>query len=219
MVMNTMLSLLIMSVMASDTIRVGVVDTGIDYGNSSFISHLCEPNDLYDAIGDGMQDNLGHGKYINESILSMAKDSNFCFVVAKWTDTRNTTSEASYLNSLHYILGKNVTLVNLSLTAYIYSREEYDLINDHQNVLFIVAAGNEGYNLDSLQGIYPPQYMLPNIVVVGALNEDGEHYTDSNFGAIVRSWEIGWYAYGHGTSFATAIHTGRIIYNLSHLTN
>src|SRR5690606_11088821 len=53
----------------------------------------------------------------------------------------------------------------------------------HPEMLFVVAAGNEGRDL-SAQPSYPAAYRLDNIIVVAAADIDGSLWARSNRGAV-----------------------------------
>ncbi|MEE4465462.1 S8 family serine peptidase, partial [Azotobacter chroococcum] len=51
-------------------------------------------------------------------------------------------------------------------------------------ILFVIAAGNEGKNIDATPH-YPASFRLPNVLIVGAVNETGNVSTKSNYGTNV----------------------------------
>src|SRR5690606_17450679 len=54
-------------------------------------------------------------------------------------------------------------------------------IRQNPDILFVVASGNEGRDLSG-QPLYPTNYDLPNMLVVGAVNERGRMWERSNTG-------------------------------------
>ena len=102
------------------------------------------------------------------------------------------------------------------------------MLRDSKSI-FIVAAGNNSEDLDKCKindCYYPASFSLNNIHVVGNLNENGKRNETSNYGSHVHYWEMGTkvistipdnkYYKMTGTSMATAIHTGKFIYEMSH---
>jgi subtilisin family serine protease len=80
------------------------------------------------------------------------------------------------------------------------------------DILFVVAAGNNGRNID-LEPLYPASYGVPNEVVVGGTDNRDARYINTNYGintvhlgapaVQVQSTYRVTYAYLTGTSMAT----------------
>lgn len=60
-------------------------------------------------------------------------------------------------------------------------KEIANAIASAPDVLFVIAAGNEGRNID-LSPSYPASFQLPNVMMVGAVNSSGKVSTNSNYG-------------------------------------
>lgn len=200
-------------------IRVGVLDTGIDLSSES-AKHLCFKNSYYDFTGDGIEDKIGHGTFVSNLIVDNARDANFCLVIYKYysghaTDQEN--MERSNL-ALQKAIKDKVDIINYSGGGTEFSLEERNLISNFPGA-FITAAGNDGMELGiDDYNYYPAGYGLKNVLAVGALNKDGtKKLTSSNYGDIVRAWEIGDYGNWKGTSMATAVETGKVVYAIHRL--
>jgi subtilisin family serine protease len=89
-----------------------------------------------------------------------------------------TTADA--ILAMEYAKSMGVKITNNS-----WGGEEYDYALkeaiEASNALFVVAAGNEGYNNDSTPG-YPAAFNSPNILTVAAVNNRGQLADFSNYG-------------------------------------
>jgi subtilisin family serine protease len=99
---------------------------------------------------------------------------------------------SNLIEAYAYAKRKGARVVNLSVTGSQFDRAEYDAISAASDVLFVVAAGNQG--LDNAAevnpsttpkpaGTYPCQYDLPNILCVAATDSTDSLATFSNYGA------------------------------------
>lgn len=198
--------------------RVLIIDTGLDIKDNRF-KHLC-PDGHVDFTGTGLIDRHGHGTHI-AGIIDKAIDDKHCITIVKFYDTtgHRTRDVQSVIKAVQYasILGPKA--VNMSMSGGNFEREEIGAIAQTPNTTFVVSAGNNGMELTKKTGIYPAQYGLPNIIVVGALEGD-KKAKYSNWGKCVTRWENGRIVSYlpenkegelHGTSQATAIVTAKIL--------
>jgi subtilisin family serine protease len=194
-----------------------IIDTGINLLDNEITKHLC--NDGVISFVDNVpnknvSDDIGHGTDVTKLIINEIKHDNYCIVVVKWWPTRN--AERSYLEALNYAVKRSPTVINLSLTTDIYSKEEELLLIAAQKkaITVIAAAGNPDKHYLKNRIIYPAafSFSLSNVISIGSLDSDGHHMND----------DIYWYkpdAYEytgelHGTSFAAAIYTGKFVNNI-----
>src|SRR5690606_8387371 len=77
---------------------------------------------------------------------------------------------------------RNLPVVNASLGGGGYSQLMRDAIEAAPNTLFVVAAGNDGRNVD-MTPAYPCAYPSPNVLCVAAIDDRGELAGFSNRGA------------------------------------
>ena len=207
----------------ADPLKVAVIDTGLDLTDPRLSPHLCLTGHA-DTTGDGIKDTHGHGTHVVGLIEKYAKDSDYCLVILKFYGKKgeqNGVADSGF--ALREAINQHVDIINLSLSGDTGSEAEKNLICGHPEIKFIVAAGNQGFDLDVTKS-YPASYACNNMIVVGAIQHGKEHY--SNHGKVVNVLEEGSNiestlpdgAYGRmtGTSMATAIHTGKYIYESTH---
>lgn len=196
---------LFVSITANATNRVAVIDTGI-FVNDKNRPYLCKFGHK-DFTGYGLQDDEGHGTAVVNYIIDNAKTKNFCIVVFKFYQSGLSTQQIIFatIQALREVKRQKISLVNYSASGGSHSLEEEIAILQLPLTTIVVAAGNDGVNLDTSPR-YPASYGHGNILVVGALDEDGNRQKISNYGQVVTAWEK-----ARATSYATAIKTGKII--------
>lgn len=208
--------------LASPMLKVAVVDTGIDMHNAALVSHMC-PDGSLDLTGEGLADRDGHGTHVAGLIEQYAGDSGYCLVVVKYYKKGGAWKNAErFVQALTYAANLGVELINVSGGGDDSSDLERYEIESHRSTKFIVAAGNDGKNLDGAYRYYPASYGYSNIEIVGALRGT-ERAPFSNYGSNVRAWEQGVNIMStlpgglegslSGTSQATAIHTGKVVHD------
>lgn len=209
---------------AKDTLRVGVIDSGLDINDPRLSSHLCSTGHK-DFTGTGLQDNHGHGTHVVGLIQKYAKNANYCIIILKYWDNNAKDPSTYYIRALKEASRLGAKIVNSSGGGAGFIEQEYRTIKSHPNTTYIMAAGNDGLELrEGTCGYFPACYRLPNIIAVGALARGAGTLDSSNYGPYVDAWEIGdevvstWpnnetHALS-GSSMATAIRTGKLIYDL-----
>lgn len=217
-----LLGMLLSTMSHADTIRVAVVDTGLNLKDPRFSKHLC-PTGHKDFTDYGIEDHDGHGTHVAGLIQQYAKNADYCLLILKYYDGRNKLGSANRLSSaLWYAALMQVKIVNFSGYGDQPHSGEKEAIKKNENIIFSVSAGNDSKDIDSLENaVYPACYRLPNIHVVGN-GIDGIPNKYSNYGSRVTYWENGENVVSTGlngkmvrmtgTSQATAIHTGKLIY-------
>lgn len=208
---------------SGQTVRVGVLDTGLDLNDVRFSAHIC-PGTGKDFTRKGLEDHLGHGTHVAGLIEQYAKDKNYCLVIAKYTDQQETSSERDVIEAFHYLEKQHLDILNFSGGGYNYDSEEYESIKRMKTVKIFAAAGNDGKNIDHTP-YYPASYDLDNIQSVAALDMFNSPASFSNYSAY-SIWELGvnvlstlpysisqnGQGYMSGTSMSTAVATGKYIY-------
>lgn len=186
--------------------RVVIVDTGLNFELETIKPHLC-PTGHRDFTGTGVQDDDGHGTEVAALIVANAGDANYCLVVYKFFTRKVRRSwNAALISAIREVHQQKFELANLSLSGEGFLQEEQDVFKMNTFTRFIVAAGNDGVNLDE-EPRYPASYGFANIEAVGALDKNtNKRLPISNYGSIVRHWEK-----AEATSYATAIKTGKVI--------
>lgn len=123
---------------------------------------------------------------------------------------------ASIIQSIQYAEANGASICNLSLGSSTNDRALYQTIANSE-MLFVVAAGNDGADTDTLPS-YPASYVLDNIISVANLNYDGNLHSSSNYGAssvdlaapgsyILSTTPEDGYSYMTGTSMAAPMVT------------
>ena len=197
---------LFVSIIANAQNRVAVIDTGIVVNDKNRF-YLCESGHQ-DFTGFGLYDDEGHGTTVVDYIIDNAKTKNFCIVVLKFYQ-RNLSNKAvvsATIQALKQVNKLNIRLVNYSASGAFRSLEEETTVRSMLSTTIVVAAGNDGVNLDDSPR-FPASYGYSNVVVVGALTEEGKRQKISNYGTVVTEWEK-----AKATSYATAIKTGKLIH-------
>lgn len=207
-------------------IKIGIIDTGLDLSDIRFSKHLCKFGHENFVQNETLEDINGHGTHIAGLIQQYAGEGSYCFVILKYYGDENSGSQnmKNSLKALKKIKALKLDFLNYSGGGPEFSEDEYFLIKNNPKTTFIVAAGNDRASLDTFKYQYfPASYKLPNKIVVGALDKSNNRLISSNWGSIVKFWEIGenvqstypyalasaGRAYISGTSQATAIRTGK----------
>lgn len=86
--------------------------------------------------------------------------------------------------AMQYATQHGARIINGSFGGPTFSQTELDAINalEANDILFVVAAGNEDSNTDLSQLEYPANYNAPNIVAVAATNRQDEIASFSSYG-------------------------------------
>ena len=211
-------------------IIVAIIDTGFGYGDRGLDAKLCQTGHR-DYSGENIftntyhtkdpipLDTIGHGTNIVGIIDSYINDINYCIVVLKfYRKNKSNNTLRSTIDAINYATSIGAKYINYSAGGYIASLEERIAVISFldNGGTFITAAGNEGLDLDfPFRKHYPSSYD-PRIISVGMLNRDGTVARCSNYGKIIKRWEIGEDVVGFGlqasgTSQSTAVATGKIL--------
>jgi subtilisin family serine protease len=221
--MATLLLLLsvITSSYAADPIRVAVVDTGLDLDDPRFTNVLCE-HGHQDFTGTGIKDTDGHGTHVAGIIKQYAQNANYCLMILKFWTPGNKPEHMTA--ALEWAIAVKADIVNISAGGVNGNAKEERLLYGAPRTLFVAAAGNAGLDIGQ-HPFYPAAYPFPHVVAVGALTRKGERARFSNYGERVKTWELGELVGSYlprgrvgqmsGTSMAAAVHTGKIVYEVS----
>lgn len=200
-------------------LKVAVIDTGLNLKDPRFRDVLC-PSDHLDFTGEGIEDYNGHGTHVAGLIKKYAKDAKYCLVILKYFPGKR-GSIAPLTDIILYAQKIHADFINISAGGNGFVEQEMNTILSANDITFIVAAGNDSHNLDESCNYFPACYLLNNVTVVGALGLDGKRFSLSNYGSVVRGWEPGEQILStlpegegvlSGSSMATAIHTGKMVY-------
>jgi hypothetical protein len=216
----------------SAPVKIAVVDTGFGwhgygkqvklckYGHKDFTVRQEYSTDFGTKTKVPL-DRHGHGTNIAGIIDAYAKESgiNYCIVIVKFFDPKNTAENniAASEKALEYVYNIKADMVNYSAGG-----TEHDAIEAlfvkkflDRGGVFVAAAGNTNSNLDDNNFEYPAMYD-DRVVTVGGLDRFGLRMPMSNYGKVVKRWELGENVTANhirltGTSQATAIATGKLI--------
>lgn len=181
--------MLLSCVSFANTIRIAVIDTGINLKKIPNVS-ICKDG-LIDFTGEGISDPIGHGTNITAIISEQLKDIDHCFYILKVYNKKvEYTKKAQFGAFLKTIL-LNPDFVNYSSSGYTVDEVERLLINRimASGIKFVTAAGNLNKNLDLDCSAYPACY--GGMIVAGNLDTNGYKASSSNYGKIVNCWKVG----------------------------
>ena len=184
----------------SESVRVGIIDSGI-YAQHEELNSQVDIDIGYNFNNPSkpaIETEGGHGTFVagivgaernnNTGISGIAPNSklvslkttfrDFGFGESDWGALRSAVDYATNLwgtqDAIH--------VLNHSISRF---GEETSILNAISKFpgLFVWCAGNEGENVDKFS--YIAQFELDNLISVGAINEDGELWEDSNYGTHV----------------------------------
>ena len=223
--------------------KVGILDTGIDTDHPDLKQNLLKSGDKpnngkdddkngyvddtygYNAIagkGSG-EDDDGHGSHVAGIIAGHGNNgvgvAGVCWsaqlVPVKFMNSTGKGSTSDAIEGIEYAVKKGLKIVNCSFGSSAKSSALKDAV-DHakdKGVLLVVAAGNDGENIDKTP-TYPASYGESNILAVAATTSTDELASFSNFGStsvdvaapgdtIYSTYLGGGYRYLSGTSMAS----------------
>lgn len=200
---------------ASDPIKVGVIDSGLDIKNTKVkLCNYGHKNFTNEKWTSGDE----HGLNVSGIIDDNAKNTDYCQVIIKFYGKDNLDSGERFIKALEYANNINLDIINISVTGKTFIKEEKDAIENllNKGVIVVVAAGNDASSLTKSKCDFYPACYDDRLIVVGALDKNNEKWKESNYGPIIDSWVIGESVKGggyifSGTSQATAKVTSTII--------
>jgi subtilisin family serine protease len=192
-------------------VSVGVLDSGVDAGHPDLAPNIRVnpgevPGNGIDDDGNGLADDVsgwdwvdddntpddgaGHGTHVAGTIAAQGNDSTGVTGVA-WdagivplrvlgNDGSGWVSDV--IKGYKYAADNGIPIVNASLGGSSSSQTERDALAAASNVLFVVAAGNDGADND-VTGSFPCNYDLDNVVCVAATGQSDGLAGFSNYGA------------------------------------
>ena len=207
--------------------RIAIIDTGLDLQDPRFQNHLCKTGHKNFLPDEGRWDINGHGTHVAGLIKQYAGDADYCILVYRFYSEQDPGKHNldREILSIKEAIKNKATIINLSEGGPEFIEEEYLLIKNHPKITFVMAAGNDGKNLD-IPGneYYPGSYFLPNEKVVSSMGNNSMRSDFSNF-SMKSEWEIGEnvkstlpfgrMGYMSGTSQAAAIFSGKLVDRLS----
>ncbi|MDP9133729.1 MAG: S8 family serine peptidase [Actinomycetota bacterium] len=192
--------------------KVAIVDTGIDTDHPDLVANLHKsgdkPNNDKDDDKNGYvddtyglnaingkgsaEDDNGHGTHVAGIVAGRANDalgvSGICWsaklLPVKFMNSRGKGSTSDAIAAIQYAVRQGVKIVNCSFGSSSKSSALKDVVDYAQSkkVLLVVAAGNDGVNIDK-QPEYPAAYGESNILTVAATTDEDLLASFSNFGS------------------------------------
>lgn len=215
-------------------LKVAIIDTGLGVIGKGENLKLCDRGHK-DFTDDGLHfkkaktvdkvplDLHGHGTNVAGLISDYAKDADYCLIILKFYQHKNNGNNQYNSNrALRHAYELNPDILNLSMGGS--EKDDYEamLIDKilNRGTIVVAAVGNDGQNLNASNVGYYPAGLDKRIVVVGALDKYNNRTPTSNYGDLVDFWELGENVTSlgikmSGSSQATAIRTGKIIYEKS----
>ena len=202
----------------TDAIRNNAIETicVLDSGVDTSVEGLYGVEKHSVIPGSDGSDAVGHGTFVSHLIQSrIGLNKKYKFVSIQVKKELNTLSPLKDRENLvkGIVLSKKLgcSLVNISMTSYgDYNEEEFKTIESLRgSTAFIVAAGNDGVNLDLEQNrSFPGSYNLKNVFVIGNGGEIEGIDSRSNFGSSVYSYVNGRNVSGPGLGGGFVIRSG-----------
>jgi subtilisin family serine protease len=179
----------------SSSVRVGVVDTGVEYDNPDLAGNITQLGfDFYSNDNDPRDEN-GHGTHVAGTIG--ARNNGFGVVGVNWQvdvmpirvlGPTGSGTTAMIANGFTYAAQNGARVVNASLGGSSYDPILEAAVANAPGTLFVVAAGNGGRDRvgddnDAFGGpVYPCNLPATNLVCVAATDPTDSLATFSNYG-------------------------------------
>ena len=214
-------------------VGIGIADTGINY-NHCCLKNYVNPYLAYDFVVNRKEDSKGyceyddHGTSVAGIIAAIPLNDygicgiteNSCITSLKIFGENNSSkikSSDAFVKAVKYSLKHNIKIINCRFSGKSFSIEEKKVMEWANDILFVIAAGNNACNIE-YNRIYPACYELENGIVVAAVDKKGKLYPTSNYGNMVDVVAPGENVVGlygdsgfikaNGTSVATPFVTG-----------
>jgi subtilisin family serine protease len=215
-------------------VTVAVVDSGVDYNATDLPQPFINAWDYVSATNHP-QDQFGHGTHVAGIIAALQNNNTGVSGVApaakimplRVLDQNGTGTDVNVAQAFDVAGADGVPIVNASLGSTAPSQAIEQAIQAHPSTLYVVAAGNDGTNNDDPSTpFYPCDAPEPNVICVGASDQNDQPAWFSDYGATtvdlfapgvnILSTYPGGYAYDDGTSMATPMVSGTLALMLAH---
>ena len=130
-------------------------------------------------------DTHGHGTHVSGIIKSIFPEVKILSLKYYNPKASGQANLDSTIKCLRYAVDNNVDMINYSGGGPEPSREELAILKEaeRKGILIVAAAGNERSNIDIRKNAYyPASYGLDNIITVGAINQNANIISSSNWG-------------------------------------
>lgn len=193
----------------SNSITVGVVDTGIDDEHSIFRNRI--DYNGYDFVNSDYYpyDDHGHGTHVSGTIVDCTPGLSINILPVKVLDYDGRGTGLNLANGIEYSTYMGADVINLSIGmdshwSYLHDVIDYAISN---NVVVVISAGNNDNDT-----FYECPSDMDEAIVVSAIDSYGDKCYFSNYGStidvaapgeyIYSAYPGGGYAYMSGTSMA-----------------
>jgi subtilisin family serine protease len=211
-----------------DPIKIAIIDTGLDLSDPRFKDHLCALGHKNFVPKESINDINGHGTHVAGLIKQYAGNSNYCILIYKYYTelSSNKDNLDREVLSIEEASLNGADVINISSSGPGFNLLEFLAIRSNPKIVFVVAAGNDGEDLDaSGNESYPASYWLSNERVVESLDKDNKLMLSSNYSVRTQYKELGLDVLSllpnnkigimSGTSMSTAIFSGKLIKRMS----
>lgn len=173
-------------------VRVGLIDSGINYLLPQLAHHLARDSkgnmigyDFWDMDSKPFDYNPSrsiffpqrHGTKTATVLINEAPNVS----LVPYRYPRHHMHRMKDL--IHHAAANNVSIMAMPLGSH--NKQEwlsfYEAAKEHPNILFIVSAGNNGFNID-IKPVYPASFELDNLLVVSSSSERPMPATRTNWG-------------------------------------
>ncbi|AEY67207.1 S8 family peptidase [Clostridium sp. BNL1100] len=201
-----------------------VPDNGVDDDNNGYIDDI-NGWDFYNKdkmVYDEFYEDI-HGTLVSGIIAATSDTQGMCGVAPnikilplKFMSTIDGGYTSDAINAIKYAKSMGVKIINCSWTERNYNKA-LKVAMQKSKILFICAAGNYGLDVE-VTPFYPACFNIPNVISVGAIDNQGKLASFSNFGTdvdvlapgvnILSIIPDGGYLISGGTSLAAPFVTG-----------
>ncbi|MGW9102930.1 S8 family peptidase [Priestia megaterium] len=205
-----------------NSVKVGILDTGIDYKNKGI--HVEDGISTVDYTDNYIDDN-GHGTHVAGIVASFAKHNGKVIGIApdvqlfsiKSMDSEGNSKKENIVAGVQWAIDHDIDILNMSIGSKVNSKSIKDVINKayKSGILIVTPVGNSGYSRVS-NITYPAKYSTT--LSVGSVSDKLERSyfssTGSELDIVAPGEEIyvpalnGIYTYDSGTSMASPYITG-----------
>ncbi|HEX9584073.1 MAG TPA: S8 family serine peptidase [Gammaproteobacteria bacterium] len=183
------------------SIVVAVIDSGVNYNQEDLAGNMWNGGPGFPLHGTDFvandndpMDLNGHGTHVAGIIAASGNNSTgttgVCWeasvMAVRVLDTVGVGTTASALQGVNFAVNQGAKVINMSLTSSAFDQALSDAITHAQanDVVVVVAAGNQGSNNDSGGSPrYPCNFTHSNLICVAALDQNYALASFSNWGA------------------------------------
>ncbi len=204
-------------------VKVGVIDSGIDYNHEFLKDRMIDKGENFSLSGDdtAMSDDPdSHGTHVAGIIVDNTPDT-VKIKGYKIFDSEGETTELAFVTAIEKAVYDGMDIINMSLGGFDSQAVKESLLNAYSSGTVLVAgAGN-----DNMYCEYFLPSSLEQVIVVGAVGENLYRSSYSNFGGtldfmapgddIYSTTNYDGYGYMSGTSMATPFTSASVAILLS----